>query len=80
MARTAGAGVGFGFSGANTYGYWPSSVGRGYGILSGGCVTGSGNCSPRGWPKLGWGVHVNLRIAGEAPSSELTHQENHKIK
>ncbi|XP_012618541.1 keratin, type II cytoskeletal 73 [Microcebus murinus] len=47
---TMGAGAGFGFGGAGTYSYWPSSVG-GYGMLSGGCVTGSGNCSPRGEAK-----------------------------
>uniref|UniRef100_A0A0G2JXH6 Keratin 73 n=1 Tax=Rattus norvegicus TaxID=10116 RepID=A0A0G2JXH6_RAT len=43
-----GAGTSFGFSNPSTYGYRPSSVAGGYGILSGGCVTGSGNCSPRG--------------------------------
>ncbi|XP_076768247.1 keratin, type II cytoskeletal 73 isoform X2 [Arvicanthis niloticus] len=43
-----GAGTSFGFSSTGTYGYRPSSVAGGYGILSGGCVTGSGNCSPRG--------------------------------
>lgn len=48
-AGTAGTGAGFGFSGAGTYGYRPSSVG--YGMLSGGCVTGSGNCSPCGEAK-----------------------------
>ncbi|XP_004692778.1 PREDICTED: keratin, type II cytoskeletal 73 isoform X1 [Condylura cristata] len=50
-AGTSGAGAGFGFSGASTYGYRPSSVGGGYGMLSGGCVTGSGSCSPRGEAK-----------------------------
>ncbi|XP_008592306.1 PREDICTED: keratin, type II cytoskeletal 73 [Galeopterus variegatus] len=50
-AGTTGSGAGFGFSSASTCGYWPSSVGGGYGILSGGCVTGSGNCSPRGEAK-----------------------------
>lgn len=50
-AGTTGAGAGFGFSGAGTYGYRPSSVSGGYGMLSGGCVTGSGNCSPRGEAK-----------------------------
>ncbi|XP_004637916.1 keratin, type II cytoskeletal 73 [Octodon degus] len=50
-AGTAGAGAGFGFGGAGTYGYWPSSVSGAYGMLSGGCVTGSGNCSPRGEAK-----------------------------
>lgn len=49
-AGTTGTGTGFGFSGAGTYGYRPSSVG--YGMLSGGCVTGSGNCSPRGEAKM----------------------------
>ncbi|XP_039718112.1 keratin, type II cytoskeletal 73 [Pteropus medius] len=48
-AGTAGTGLGFGFSGTGTYGCRPSSVG--YGMLSGGCVTGSGNCSPRGEAK-----------------------------
>ncbi|XP_006203080.2 keratin, type II cytoskeletal 73 isoform X1 [Vicugna pacos] len=47
-AGTAGAGAGFGNSGAGAYGYWPSSVGGGCGIPPAGCVTGSGNCSPRG--------------------------------
>ncbi|ELW71455.1 Keratin, type II cytoskeletal 73 [Tupaia chinensis] len=47
-AGTAGAGTGFGFGNASTYGYRSSSVGGGHGLLSGGCVTGSGNCSPRG--------------------------------
>lgn len=42
------AGTSFGFSSTGTYGYRQSSVAGGYGILSGGCVTGSGNCSPRG--------------------------------
>uniref|UniRef100_A0A452TVJ2 Keratin 72 n=1 Tax=Ursus maritimus TaxID=29073 RepID=A0A452TVJ2_URSMA len=36
---------------AGTYGYRPSSVSGGYGMLPGGCVTGSGNCSPRGEAK-----------------------------
>ncbi|PNI33044.1 KRT73 isoform 3, partial [Pan troglodytes] len=48
MAGMAGTGAGFGFSNAGTYGYWPSSVSGGYSMLPGGCVTGSGNCSPRG--------------------------------
>ncbi|XP_003252132.1 keratin, type II cytoskeletal 73 [Nomascus leucogenys] len=48
VAGTAGTGAGFGFSNAGTYGYWPSSVSGGYSMLPGGCVTGSGNCSPRG--------------------------------
>ncbi|XP_003405509.2 keratin, type II cytoskeletal 73 [Loxodonta africana] len=47
-AGTAGTGASFGFSGAGTYGYRPSSASGGYSILSGGCITGSGNCSPRG--------------------------------
>ncbi|KAM6215260.1 keratin, type II cytoskeletal 73 [Rhynchocyon petersi] len=47
-AGTAGTGTSFGFSGASTYGYRPSSVGGGYSKLTGGCVTGSGNYSPRG--------------------------------
>nr|XP_010962647.1 keratin, type II cytoskeletal 73 isoform X1 [Camelus bactrianus] len=47
-AGTAGAGAGFGYSGAGAYGYWPSSVGGACGITPAGCVTGSGNCSPRG--------------------------------
>lgn len=46
-----GAGTSFGFSSTGTYGYRQSSVAGGYGILSGGCVTGSGNCSPRGETK-----------------------------
>lgn len=50
-AGTAGTGAGFGFGGAGSYGYRPSSVSGGYGVLSGGCVTGSGNCSPRGESK-----------------------------
>uniref|UniRef100_A0A8C3WK07 Keratin 73 n=1 Tax=Catagonus wagneri TaxID=51154 RepID=A0A8C3WK07_9CETA len=50
-AGAAGSGAGFGFSGANTYGYRSSSIGGAYSILSGGCVTGSGNCSPRGESK-----------------------------
>lgn len=50
-AGTTGAGAGFGFSSAGTYGYRPSSVSGGYGMLPGGCVTGSGNCSPRGEAK-----------------------------
>ncbi|XP_006883929.1 PREDICTED: keratin, type II cytoskeletal 73 [Elephantulus edwardii] len=50
-AGTTGPGTSFGFSGASTYGYRPSSVGGGYSMLSGGCVTGSGNCSPRGEPR-----------------------------
>ncbi|KAM7115824.1 keratin, type II cytoskeletal 73 isoform 3-T3 [Molossus nigricans] len=48
-AGTPGTGTGFGFGGAGTYGYRPSSAG--YGILSGGCVVGTGNCSPRGETK-----------------------------
>ena len=47
MAGTAGTGAGFGYSGTGTYGYRLSSVGGGYCFLPGGCVTGSGNCSPR---------------------------------
>ncbi|XP_037701617.1 keratin, type II cytoskeletal 73-like [Choloepus didactylus] len=47
-AGTMGTASSFGFSGGSTYGYWPSSVGGGYGMLSGGCVTGTGNSSPRG--------------------------------
>ncbi|KAM9229671.1 keratin, type II cytoskeletal 73-like [Dugong dugon] len=47
-AGTSSTGASFGFSGAGIYGYQPSSVGGGYGMLSGGCVTGSGNCSPCG--------------------------------
>ncbi|KAF6119381.1 keratin 73 [Phyllostomus discolor] len=52
-AGTAGAGAGFGFSNVGTYGYRPGSVGYGGGggMLPGGCVTGSGNCSPRGEAK-----------------------------
>ncbi|KAM9673899.1 keratin, type II cytoskeletal 73 [Trichechus inunguis] len=47
-AGTSSTGASFGFSGAGIYGYRHSSVGGGYGMLSGGCVTGSGNCSPCG--------------------------------
>ncbi|EHA97987.1 Keratin, type II cytoskeletal 73 [Heterocephalus glaber] len=50
-AGTAGGVAGFGFGGTNTYGYRPSSVSGAYGMLSGGCVTGSGNCSPCGEAK-----------------------------
>ncbi|XP_069891782.1 keratin, type II cytoskeletal 73 [Dipodomys merriami] len=50
-AGTAGTGTGFGFNGTGTYGYRSSSVGGGYSMLSGGCVTGTGNCSSRGEPK-----------------------------
>ncbi|KFO21254.1 keratin, type II cytoskeletal 73 [Fukomys damarensis] len=50
-AGTAGAVAGFGFGGTGTYGFRPSSVSGAYGMLSGGCVTGSGNCSPRGEAK-----------------------------
>ncbi|KAM6154113.1 keratin, type II cytoskeletal 73-like [Erethizon dorsatum] len=51
-SSTAGtAGAGFGFGGTGTYGYRPGSVSGAYGMLSGGCVTGSGNCSPRGEAK-----------------------------
>nr|XP_048305499.1 keratin, type II cytoskeletal 73 [Myodes glareolus] len=46
-----GAGASFGFSSTGNYGYRTSSVGGGYSILSGGCVTGGGNCSPRGETK-----------------------------
>ncbi|KAI5931576.1 Keratin, type II cytoskeletal 73 [Manis javanica] len=45
-AGTTGVGTSFGLSGAGVCGYWPGSVGGGYSMLSGGCVTGSGNCSP----------------------------------
>ncbi|XP_060051294.1 keratin, type II cytoskeletal 73 isoform X2 [Erinaceus europaeus] len=47
-AGPSGTGTGFGFGSAGTYGYRPSSVCGGYGMMSGGCVTGSGNFSPRG--------------------------------
>ncbi|XP_005412010.1 PREDICTED: keratin, type II cytoskeletal 73 isoform X2 [Chinchilla lanigera] len=50
-AGTTGAGAGFGFGSTGSYGYRPSSVSGAYGMLSGGCVTGSGNCSPLGEAK-----------------------------
>ncbi|XP_021520330.1 keratin, type II cytoskeletal 73 [Meriones unguiculatus] len=50
-ASGTSGGAGFGFGSTGTYGYRPSSVGGGYSILSGGCVTGSGNCSSRGETK-----------------------------
>ncbi|KAM5287851.1 keratin, type II cytoskeletal 73-like [Ctenodactylus gundi] len=49
-AGTASPGTGFGFGGTS-YSYRPSSVGGGYGVLPGGCVTGSGTCSARGEAK-----------------------------
>ncbi|XP_008838194.1 keratin, type II cytoskeletal 73 [Nannospalax galili] len=51
MPGTVGAGNSFGFNNTGIYGYQSSSVGGGYGILPGGCVTGSGNCSSRGETK-----------------------------
>uniref|UniRef100_A0A8C2QFT9 Keratin 73 n=1 Tax=Cricetulus griseus TaxID=10029 RepID=A0A8C2QFT9_CRIGR len=58
-----GAGANFGFSSTGTYGYRPSSVGGGYSLLSGGCVTGSGNCSPRGETKGRLGSASELKDA-----------------
>uniref|UniRef100_A0A8C5L5R0 Keratin 73 n=1 Tax=Jaculus jaculus TaxID=51337 RepID=A0A8C5L5R0_JACJA len=67
-AGTAGTGTGFGFSGTGTYGYRPSSVGGGYGMLPGGCVTGSGNCSPRGETKTKLGSASEFK---DAPGKSL---------
>ncbi|XP_036770946.2 keratin, type II cytoskeletal 73-like [Manis pentadactyla] len=62
-AGTTGAGTGFGLSGAGVCGYWPGSVSRGYSMLSGGCVTGSGNCSP--WRE------VRTRLGSASEFSDL---------
>uniref|UniRef100_A0A8D1JMY9 IF rod domain-containing protein n=1 Tax=Sus scrofa TaxID=9823 RepID=A0A8D1JMY9_PIG len=71
-AGTAGSGASFGFSGTGTYGYRPSSVGRGYSILSGGCVTGSGNCSPRGESKTRLGSANEFNFPpGKTPAVSL---------
>lgn len=71
-AGTAGSGASFGFSGTGTYGYRPSSVGRGYSILSGGCVTGSGNCSPRGESKTRLGSASEFNFPpGKTPAVSL---------
>ncbi|XP_074126412.1 keratin, type II cytoskeletal 73-like isoform X1 [Sminthopsis crassicaudata] len=51
MAGNANTGTGFGLSGASSYGFRPSSVSGGYGTLGGGCIIGSGACSPRGESK-----------------------------
>ncbi|XP_056654146.1 keratin, type II cytoskeletal 73-like [Monodelphis domestica] len=48
MPGNASTGAGFGLSGASTYGFRSSPVSGGYGALGGGCVIGSGTCSPRG--------------------------------
>ncbi|KAM9760281.1 keratin, type II cytoskeletal 73 isoform 3-T3 [Dama dama] len=61
MAGTAGTGAGFGYSGTGTYGYRPSFVGGGYCFLPGGCVTGSGNCSPRGEAKTRLGSTSEIK-------------------
>ena len=69
MAGTAGTGTGFGYSGSGTYGYRPSSVGGGYGFLLGGCVTGSGNCSPRGEAKTRLGSTSEIKdLLGKTPA------------
>ena len=69
MAGTAGTGAGFGYSGSGTYGYRPSSVGGGYGFLLGGCVTGSGNCSPRGEAKTRLGNTSEIKdLPGKTPA------------
>ncbi|XP_004601563.2 keratin, type II cytoskeletal 73 [Sorex araneus] len=76
-AGTTGAGAGFGFSGASTYGYRSSSVGGGYGMLSGGCVTGSGNCSPRGEAKTRLGSASDFKDAqGKAPALSSPAKKN----
>ncbi|KAL1286960.1 KRT73 [Ovibos moschatus] len=68
-AGTAGTGAGFGYSGSGTYGYQPSSVGGGYGFLLGGCVTGSGNCSPRGEAKSRLGSTSEIKdLPGKTPA------------
>ncbi|XP_043302827.1 keratin, type II cytoskeletal 73 [Cervus canadensis] len=61
MAGTAGTRAGFGYSGTGTYGYRPSFVGGGYCFLPGGCVTGSGNCSPRGEAKTRLGSTSEIK-------------------
>ncbi|GAB5573821.1 keratin [Prionailurus iriomotensis] len=63
VAGTTGTGAGFGFSGSGTFGYRPSSVSGGYGMLSGGCVTGSGNCGPRGEAKTRLGSASEFKDA-----------------
>ncbi|VTJ53626.1 keratin, type II cytoskeletal 73 [Marmota monax] len=60
---TSGAGAGFGLSGPGTYGYRTSSVSGGYSVLPGGCVTGSGNCSPRGEVKTKLGSGNDFKDA-----------------
>ncbi|KAB0363929.1 hypothetical protein FD754_008085 [Muntiacus muntjak] len=78
MAGTAGTGAGFGYSGAGTYGYRPSSVGGGYCFLPGGCVTGSGNCSPRGEAKTRLGSTSEIKdlpgktLALSSPTKKTT--------
>ncbi|XP_042524699.1 keratin, type II cytoskeletal 73 [Dipodomys spectabilis] len=67
-AGTAGAGTGFGFNGTGTYGYRSSSVGGGYSMLSGGCVTGTGNCSSCGEPKTRLGSASEFK---DAPGKNL---------
>uniref|UniRef100_A0AC11D7J7 Keratin 73 n=1 Tax=Ovis aries TaxID=9940 RepID=A0AC11D7J7_SHEEP len=68
-AGTAGTGAGFGYSGSGTYGYRPSSIGGGYGFLLGGCVTGSGNCSPRGEAKSRLGSTSEIKdLPGKTPA------------
>ncbi|XP_074076842.1 keratin, type II cytoskeletal 73-like [Macrotis lagotis] len=51
MAGNTSSATGFGLSGASSYGFRSSSVSGGYGNLGGGCVVGSGTCSPRGESK-----------------------------
>ncbi|XP_040844921.1 keratin, type II cytoskeletal 73-like isoform X1 [Ochotona curzoniae] len=46
-AGTSGTGSGYGFGGAGSYSFRQGALGS-YNMLSGGCVTGSGNCSPSG--------------------------------
>ncbi|XP_004711412.1 keratin, type II cytoskeletal 73 [Echinops telfairi] len=62
-AGTTGAGANFGFSSTGTYGYRHSSVGGGYSMLSGGCVTGSGNCSPHGESRMRLGSASEFKDA-----------------
>ncbi|XP_053413892.1 keratin, type II cytoskeletal 73 [Nycticebus coucang] len=75
---TVGTGAGFGFGGSSTYGYWPSSVSGGYSLLSGGCVTGSGNCSPRGEAKVRLGSASEFKdtqaktLALSSPTKKIT--------
>nr|XP_013014584.1 keratin, type II cytoskeletal 73 isoform X3 [Cavia porcellus] len=73
MAGTAGAGASFGFGGTSTYGYRPSSVTGAYGILAGGCVTGSGNCTPRGEAKTRLGSASEFKdVPGKTSALSLS--------